>query len=90
MVAGSNTITNKNIANGAITEDKLANDLKEQIQNTRNQVVNVCNANNLGKHNKNGRTCIDIPVTNDPHCIKTGKDGVIRTDNMLGRDKCQN
>ena len=33
LVDGSNTITNKNIANGAITEDKLAADLRQKIFN---------------------------------------------------------
>ena len=37
--------------------------------------VSKCNAYNIGKHNLNGRTCISLHVTNDPHCINSLEDG---------------
>ena len=78
MDLADNAITSAKINKGAITEDKLAADLKQKIQNRGNQFVTVCNAHNIGKHNLNGWTCIHLHVTNDYHCINSLKDSVER------------
>ena len=89
MVAGSNTITNKYIANGAITEDKLATDLKNTIKNRGFHLVEKCNLMNLGRPNSHGLLCAAFRVTNAAACLNAKKDNV-HSGNHTSRTVCRN
>ena len=72
----NHVVDGAHIANGAITEDKLATDLKNTIKNRGFHLVEKCNIMNVGRPNSHGLLCASFRVTNAMACIQKKLDGV--------------
>jgi len=79
-----NSYATKSALKNYATTSELSSYASKSYVDTHNQAnssvsfASVCNADNIGKHNLNGRTCISLHVTNDYHCINSLEDGVKR------------